>query len=111
MRLSANLGLGALLALAIVRLWLMPLPSSLWMDEAITAFLVQYGPAHPSLAALPALSPIYTALPRCWWRCLPWGRWIFDAFLRILPSARYSQTVPGKFAASTSWSFPRLADR
>jgi uncharacterized membrane protein len=64
MRLSANLGLGALLALVIVRLWLMPLPSSLWMDEAITAFLVQCGPAHPSLAALPALSPIYTALPR-----------------------------------------------
>lgn len=60
-----TLALAGLLALAIVRLWLMPLPSSFWTDETDAAFLVRYGSSHPSLAASPQLADsIYNALPR-----------------------------------------------
>ncbi len=38
-----NLSLAALLALTVVRLWLMPLPSSFWTDETGTVFMVHYG--------------------------------------------------------------------
>jgi len=51
--------------LSIARLWLMPLPSSLWVDEMVTAFIVQHGPAEPSLAVAPQVTKsIYFALPR-----------------------------------------------
>lgn len=57
--------LGLLLALCIGRLWLMPLPSSFWVDELVTAFVARYGPAHPSLAVAPQVSEtIYLWLPR-----------------------------------------------
>lgn len=60
-----TLALGALLALTIVRLWLMPLPSSFWTDETDAVFLVHYGASHPSLAASPQLADsIYNVLPR-----------------------------------------------
>lgn len=39
-----------LLALCLVRLWLMPLPSSFWLDEMATVFVAQHGANHPSLA-------------------------------------------------------------
>jgi len=39
-----------LLALCLVRLWLMPLPSSFWLDEMATVFVAQQGSGHPSLA-------------------------------------------------------------
>jgi len=39
-----------LLALCLVRLWLMPLPSSFWLDEMATVFVAQHGSGHPSLA-------------------------------------------------------------
>jgi hypothetical protein len=45
-----------LLALCIVRLWLMPLGPSLWADETATYFVVHYGGHHPSLAVAPHLS-------------------------------------------------------
>lgn len=60
-----TLALAALLALAIVRLWLMPLPSSFWTHEANAVSLVRYGASHPSLAASPQLADsIYNVLPR-----------------------------------------------
>jgi hypothetical protein len=39
-----------LLALCLVRLWFMPLPSSFWLDEMATVFVAQHGSGHPSLA-------------------------------------------------------------
>jgi hypothetical protein len=39
-----------LLALCLVRLWVMPLPSSFWLDEMATVFVAQQGSGHPSLA-------------------------------------------------------------
>jgi len=39
-----------LLALCLVRLWFMPLPSSFWLDEMATVFVAQQGSNHPSLA-------------------------------------------------------------
>jgi hypothetical protein len=54
-----------LLAACIVRLWLVPLPSSFWVDEMVTAFVVHYGPQHPSLAAAPqVIATVYYSLPR-----------------------------------------------
>jgi hypothetical protein len=54
-----------LLAGCIVRLWLLPLSSSFWVDEMVTAFVVHYGPAHPSLAVAPQVTEtIYYSLPR-----------------------------------------------
>jgi hypothetical protein len=41
-----------LLGLIVIRLWLMPLPSSFWLDEIATIFVAQHGADHPSLAAV-----------------------------------------------------------
>src|SRR5271168_1273662 len=46
-----------LLALLVIRLWLMPLPSSFWLDEIATVFVAGHGSNHPSLAA---------AAPQAW---------------------------------------------
>ncbi|HEY1204708.1 MAG: glycosyltransferase family 39 protein [Bryobacteraceae bacterium] len=60
-----TLALAALLALAIIRLWLMPLASSFWTDETGTVFVIRYGASHPSAALLPGLlGSIYFVLPR-----------------------------------------------
>jgi hypothetical protein len=57
--------LGLLLAACIARLWLMPLPSSFWVDEMATVFVVQHGPNHPSFAVAPQVpDSIYYQLPR-----------------------------------------------
>ncbi len=53
-----------LLAVCITRLWLMPLPSSFWTDEAGTAFVVQRQ-ADPSLAVASQVpASIYYVFPR-----------------------------------------------
>jgi hypothetical protein len=53
-----------LLALCIVRLWLMPLGQTLWADETATFFVVNYGGGHPSLAVAPQVAQsIYYWLP------------------------------------------------
>lgn len=53
-----------LLAACVVRLWLVPLPSSFWVDEMVTAFVVHYGPGHPSLTVAPQVTAtLYYALP------------------------------------------------
>jgi Dolichyl-phosphate-mannose-protein mannosyltransferase len=60
-----NLLLGFLLAACIARLWLMPLPSSFWVDEMATVFVVHHGPDHPSLAVAPQVpDSIYYQVPR-----------------------------------------------
>jgi hypothetical protein len=57
--------LSCLLLVSIVRLWLMPLGSSFWVDETATAFVVHYGAQDPSFAAAPQVpASIYYALPR-----------------------------------------------
>jgi hypothetical protein len=54
-----------LLAACVARLWLMPLPSSFWVDEMATVFVVHHGPADPSLAIAPQVpDSIYYQLPR-----------------------------------------------
>ena len=60
-----RIALYCLLTLALVRLWVLPLPSSFWVDEMVTAFVVHFGPRHPSLAAAPQVAEsIYYALPK-----------------------------------------------
>jgi hypothetical protein len=60
-----DLALAAALVICIARLWLMPLPSSFWLDETVTAFIVRHGADHPSLAVAPQLTAsVYYFLPR-----------------------------------------------
>src|SRR4051812_229586 len=43
----------------------MPLPSSFWVDEAATAFVVRYGAHHPSFQVAPQVpASIYYWLPK-----------------------------------------------
>jgi hypothetical protein len=57
--------LASVLVLCIVRLWLMPIGSSFWVDEMGTVFVARYGAAHPSLRAAPQVpESIYYVLPR-----------------------------------------------
>jgi len=54
-----------LLLACIGRLWLMPLGSSFWVDETVTAFVVHHGASHPSLAIAPqVVASLYYWLPR-----------------------------------------------
>jgi hypothetical protein len=46
-------GLPVLAALCFVRLWLMPLVSSFWVDEMATVFVVEHGAQDPSLKIAP----------------------------------------------------------
>ena len=56
--------LGGLLAAAVFKLWILPLRSSFWVDEMVTAFVVHYGSSHPSLAVAPQVTAtIYYWLP------------------------------------------------
>jgi hypothetical protein len=52
-----------LLAACIARLWIEPLTSSFWVDEMVTAFVIQH-PGHPSFAVAPQVpASIYYWLP------------------------------------------------
>jgi hypothetical protein len=54
----------AILLACIARLWITPLPSSFWVDELVTVFVVQH-PNHPSFAIAPQVpASIYYRLPR-----------------------------------------------
>lgn len=54
----------ALLAVCVARLWLIPLPSSFWVDELVTVFVIRH-PGHASFAAAPQVPlSIYYLLPR-----------------------------------------------
>jgi hypothetical protein len=46
-------GLPLLAVACFVRLWLMQLPSSFWVDEMATVFVVEHGADHPSLKVAP----------------------------------------------------------
>jgi hypothetical protein len=62
---SLHLLLALTLGLCVIRLWLMPLPSSFWVDEMGTAFVVRHGADDPSLSVAPQVpASIYYALPR-----------------------------------------------
>jgi hypothetical protein len=64
-RIRIELLLATTLALCIIRLWLMPLPSSFWVDEMGTAFVVHNGASAPSLRAAPQVADsIYYWLPK-----------------------------------------------
>ena len=53
-----------LVALCVVRFWLMPLPSSFWVDESVTAYVVQ-NPHDPSFVMAPQVPlSIYYFFPR-----------------------------------------------
>lgn len=57
--------LPALLILCAIRLWVMPLFSSFWVDEMGTIFVVRHGAADASLNVAPQVpASIYYALPR-----------------------------------------------
>jgi hypothetical protein len=57
--------LGLMLCLCIGRFWLMPLPSSFWVDEMGTAFVVTHGADDPSLKAVPQVAEsVYYILPK-----------------------------------------------
>jgi 4-amino-4-deoxy-L-arabinose transferase-like glycosyltransferase len=59
------------LILCAVRFWLMPLPSSFWVDEMATAFVVQHGAADPTLAVAPQVpASLYYVLPAA-------AQWLF----------------------------------
>ena len=60
---SSRWPLVTLLTLCIGRLWLVPLPSSFWVDELVTAFVVKH-PGHASFAVAPQVpQSIYYWLP------------------------------------------------
>jgi 4-amino-4-deoxy-L-arabinose transferase-like glycosyltransferase len=62
---AASFALPLLLVLCIARMWVMPLDSSFWVDEAETAFVVHHGADHPSLGVIaPAVESVYYWLPR-----------------------------------------------
>jgi hypothetical protein len=59
--------LTALFAASIVRLWLMPLSSSLWVDELVTTFVLRF-PHHYSFAVAPQVpDSLYYWLPQLSW--------------------------------------------
>ena len=62
---GSGLFLAALLFVCIARLWLMALPSSFWVDEMGTVFVVQHGANDPSFAVAPQVpDSLYYWLPR-----------------------------------------------
>jgi len=96
---GVRLLLRVLLLVAIARLWLMPLPSSFWVDEMATAFVVHYGAQHPSFAAAPQVpESIYYLLPAAAEKLFG-----FSEFVLRLPS------VP--LMALALWAIARLAAR
>lgn len=56
--------IATVMAVLIARLWLVPLPSSFWVDELVTMFVVKH-PGHASFAVAPQVpQSIYYWLPR-----------------------------------------------
>jgi hypothetical protein len=85
---NQNRLLKVLLALCIFRLWIMPLPSSFWVDETGTMFVVRQGAHHPSFAVAPQVpASIYYWLPRA-----------MDPLLPFVPHAEVLYRVPSLLA-------------
>ena len=70
-----------LLALCVVRFWLMPLPSSFWLDETASVFVARYGAQDPSLLI---------AAPQAW------HSWYY-------PLIRWQASVFGYSEIATRW--------
>jgi len=51
-----NVLIALIFVLAVVRLWIIHLPVSFWVDEMVTVFVVQHGPNDPSLAIAPQVA-------------------------------------------------------
>ena len=61
---TLDFALFTVLALCLVRLWFMSLPTSFWVDEMGTVFVVQHGASAPSLRAAPQVAAsVYYSLP------------------------------------------------
>jgi Dolichyl-phosphate-mannose-protein mannosyltransferase len=61
---NLNWWLAVLMGLAIVRFWVIPLPSSFWVDEMGTVFVVEHGGSDPTLRVAPQVpASIYYVLP------------------------------------------------
>ncbi|MGQ9634518.1 MAG: glycosyltransferase family 39 protein [Bryobacteraceae bacterium] len=91
--------LGLLMAAAIVRLWVMPLPSSFWVDETGTAFVVRRGADDPTLAvARQVPASVYYTLPS-----------LMDRFFGLSETA-YRIPSLGAMALAL-WLIGRLAGR
>src|ERR1700722_17254808 len=58
-----NILLSVILSLCVVRLWLMPLPSSMWVDELGTLFVIHFW-CGKHLTPAQAPQSLYYALPR-----------------------------------------------
>ena len=70
--------LPALLAACIVRLWVMPMGSSFWVDEMATAFVVHRGAGDASLGVAPQVAAsIYYVLPRAAERIFGFSEWSY----------------------------------
>jgi hypothetical protein len=96
---QSNWFLAALLAVCVARLWLMALPSSFWVDEMGTVFVVQQGADHPSFAVAPQVpDSLYYWLPR--------------ASSKLLGQSEVAYRVPSILAAGLAlWLIARLAAR
>ena len=94
-----RIALPALLALCLARLWIVPLSSSFWVDEAETAFVAHYGYQHPSLAVVPQITAsVYYWLPR--------------AALRVFGFSEAAERLPSLVAMAIALFFiGRLAAR
>jgi len=91
--------LALLMAAAIVRLWVMPLPSSFWVDETGTAFVVRRGAGDPTLSvARQVPASIYYILPS-----------LMDRFFGLSETA---YRIPSLVAMGVAlWFIGRLAAR
>jgi hypothetical protein len=87
------------LAFCIVRLWVMPLFSSFWVDEMGTVFVVRHGAADPSLLVAPQVpASLYYALPRL-------SQWLFGG-------SEFAYRLPSLVALAVAiWFIARLARR
>lgn len=76
-----------ILGVCLFRLWVMPLPSSFWVDEAGTVFVVRAGSNHPSFSVAPQVpASAYFWLPRAadWLlQFLPAGRGVTETLYRV----------------------------
>jgi len=91
--------LTAILVVIGVRLWLMPLPSSFWVDEMATVFVVHHGAQDPSLTVAPQVAQsIYYVLPK--------------VAARLLGDSEIAYRLPSVFAmAGVLFLVARLAIR
>jgi hypothetical protein len=94
-----NLALAAVLMACVLRLWIMPLESSFWVDEMGTSFVVRHGGADPSLQVAPQVpESIYYVLP--------------EIATRLFGNSEFAYRLPSVLAMLLAlWLIFRLAVR